>query len=131
MYDRNRYVLAGVLYVPSLVFAADLPDGDEIARRINARGEGVAVTRNMTMEMTDRSGKTRRRQTPAFPKYYGDEKRAVIFYLEPKNVKDTAFLTYDYPEPGRDDDQWQYLPAMRKVRRISASDRSDYFLAPI
>ena len=27
-----------------------------------------------------------------------------------------------------DDDQWLYLPAMRKVRRISASDRGDYFL---
>jgi outer membrane lipoprotein-sorting protein len=27
-----------------------------------------------------------------------------------------------------DDDQWLYLPALRKVRRISASDRGDYFL---
>ncbi|MCK5189731.1 MAG: outer membrane lipoprotein-sorting protein, partial [Methylococcales bacterium] len=48
--------------------------------------------------------------------------------LKPKNIKDTAFLTYDYADKEKDDDQWLYLPAMRKVRRISASDRGDYFL---
>jgi hypothetical protein len=29
---------------------------------------------------------------------------------------------------GRGDDRWLYLPATRKVRRIPASDRGDYFL---
>ncbi len=104
------------------------PSGVEIAKLINARDEGVSVSRNMTMEMIDRRGKKRVRETRSFRKYYGDEKRTVIFYLKPKNVKETAFLTYDYPQANRDDDQWLYLPAMRKVRRISASDRGDYFL---
>lgn len=110
------------------LYAADWPAGDEIARNINARDEGLVVSRNLSMEMTDRRGKTRLRETRGFRKYYGDEKRSVIFYLQPKNVKDTAFLTYDYPNATVDDDQWLYLPAMRKVRRISASDRGDYFL---
>jgi hypothetical protein len=43
-------------------------------------------------------------------------------------VKDTAFLTFDYPDAGREDDQWLYLPALRKVRRISAANRGDAFL---
>lgn len=43
-------------------------------------------------------------------------------------MKGTAFLTFDYADSGKDDDQWLYLPALRKVRRISASDRGDYFL---
>ena len=108
--------------------AAELPDGDEIARRINARDEGEAVSRLLTMEMMDSRGKQRTRETKAFRKYFGDEKRTVIFYLAPKNIKETAFLTYDYAQADTDDDQWLYLPAMRKVRRISASDRGDYFL---
>lgn len=110
------------------VSAAELPSGDEIARRINARDEGEAVSRLLTMELTDADGKTRIRNTKGFRKYYGKEKRTVIFYLEPRNIKGTAFLTYDYPQAGKDDDQWLYLPALRKVRRISASDRGDYFL---
>lgn len=112
----------------SKVISAELPSGDSIAQKINARDEGVAVTRKLKMEMTDRHGKVRVRETHTFRKYFGDEKRTVIFYLKPKNIKDTAFLTYDYADKTIDDDQWLYLPAMRKVRRISASDRGDYFL---
>ncbi len=123
-----RFLLSAAALAPVLVTAAGLPDGDEIARRINARDEGVAVSRLLTMQMTDRRGKTRTRKTRGFRKYYGDEKRTVIFYLEPSNIKGTAFLTWDYPDADKDDDQWLYLPAMRKVRRISASDRGDYFL---
>jgi outer membrane lipoprotein-sorting protein len=107
---------------------AELPSGDEIAQKINARDEGIAVGRNLKMEMTDRHGKVRVRETRSFRKYFGEEKRTAIFYLKPKNIKDTAFLTYDYADKEKDDDQWLYLPAMRKVRRISASDRGDYFL---
>ncbi len=125
----NKFFISVALLVVTLsLSAADLPDGDEIARRINARDEGEAVSRRLTMEMTDSSGKTRIRETQGFRKYYGDEKRTAIFYLSPRNIKDTAFLTYDYPQPEQDDDQWLYLPAMRKVRRISAADRGDYFL---
>lgn len=107
---------------------ADALSGDEIAIRVNQRDEGVAVSRDLRMEMVDRKGKKRIRDTRTFRKYYGDDKRTVIFYKSPKNVKDTAFLTLDYADKAQDDDQWLYLPAMRKVRRISASDRGDYFL---
>ena len=103
-----------------------LPSGLEIAQQVNARDEGASVSRNLIMEMVDRRGKKRVRETRGFRKYYGEEKRTMIFYLQPKNVRKTAFLTYDYPQA--EDDQWLYLPAMRKVRRISSSDRGDYFL---
>ena len=105
-----------------------LPTGDKIAKHINARNEGIAVSRTLTMELTDRRGKKRLRKTRGFRKYFGEERRSVIFYLNPKNIKDTAFLTIDYPDPEKEDDQWLYIPAARKVRRISASNRGDYFL---
>ena len=78
--------------------------------------------------MIDKRGKTRVRETQAYRKYYQGEKRTVLFYKKPTNVKGTAFLTFDYKDTAKDDDQWLYLPAMRKVRRISSSDRGDYFL---
>lgn len=117
-----------VSYQPIQAAQKKLPSGDEIAARINQRDEGIAMSRNLKMVLTDRRGKKRIRKTRNIRQYFGKEKRSVIFYLTPKNVKDTAFMTYDYPDEKRDDDQWLYLPAMRKVRRISASDRGDYFL---
>lgn len=131
MSTKLKYSTLLVLLSASIMAYAQpssLPSGDEIARNINARNEGVSLSRNLIMELTDKRGKKRIRKTKSFRKYFGEEKRTVIHYLSPKNVKHTAFLTYDYPDANKDDDQWLYLPALRKVRRISAADRGDYFL---
>ncbi len=118
----------GNLFMSQQVQAGALPNAVDIVERVNAIDDGQQVTRNLTMTMTDKRGKVRVRETLAYRKYYADEKRTILFYKKPTNVKGTAFLTFDYPEATVDDDQWLYLPALRKVRRISASDRGDYFL---
>ncbi len=105
-----------------------LPVGRTLMKNVNALDEGEQVTRKLSMRTVDKRGKERTRETISYRKYYGNEKRTVLYYLKPRNVKDTGFLTFDYPEATRDDDQWLYLPALRKARRISASDRGDYFL---
>ncbi len=120
--------ITGLWGVSSAVKANELPTGDWIVEQINNIDDGEYVSRKLTMQMIDRRGKQRLRETISYRKYFGDEKRTILFYLAPANVKDTAFLTYDYKAPSTDDDQWLYLPALRKVRRISASDRGDYFL---
>ncbi len=107
---------------------AGWPPGEEVARRINARDEGESSSRRITMELVDRRGGVRVREALFFRRFFEDGKRTVIFYESPSTVRGTAFLTWDYAEPGREDVQWLYLPALRKSRRISASDRGDYFL---
>lgn len=125
-------ILALAISSSSLLFsatsAAQLPDIEMVVENINAVNEGEFVSRKMLMTMTDKRGKTRNRHTQGYRKFFGDEKRSVLFYLKPSNVKGTGFLTYDYKDIAKDDDQWLYLPALRKVRRISSSDRGDYFL---
>jgi len=117
-----------LITVPSFLTAQDLPEGIAIVEKVNARDNGRSVKRNLEMTLIDRRGKIRKRETVGYRKYYGREKRSVLFYENPTNIRGTAFLTYDYPDPDRDDDQWLYLPALRKTRRISAGDRGDYFL---
>ena len=102
--------------------------GREIVEKINARDEGQQVTRDFKLELTDKGGTTRVQNTTGYRKYFGSEKRTLLFYTEPTNVRGTGFLTFDYPDPNKDDDQWLYLPALRKIRRISSSKRGDYFL---
>ncbi|WP_148862967.1 efflux RND transporter permease subunit [Marinobacter fonticola] len=108
--------------------AEELPEGAEIMSFVAARPEGQQVTRNMVFELTDRRDQTRTQEIKAFRRYFGDEKRTALFYTAPANVRGTGFLTYDYASDAKDDDQWLYLPALRKVRRIPASNRGDYFL---
>lgn len=100
----------------------------QIIDRVNARDDGEMGQRDIRFDMTNRKGRTRTEETKAYRRYFGKERRTIIFYTDPTNVRGTGFLTYDYPDPSLDDDQWLYLPALRKVRRISASDRGDYFL---
>lgn len=128
---RKMIVVAiGILVaiLPFMGTAQSLPSGMEVAIKTDERNDGANVSRKLTMELIDKRGKSRTRETKAFRKYFGKERRTAIFYEIPSNVKGTAFLVYDYPDANEDDDQWLYLPALRKTRRISASNRGDYFL---
>jgi predicted RND superfamily exporter protein len=125
--------LLGSLLISNQSLAAEdssvIPtDAMTIVNNINQVDDGEHVKRNLTMTLIDKRGKTRVRETRTFRKYYEGEKRTILFYQRPSNVKGTAFLTLDYKQADRDDNQWLYLPALRKVRRISVSDRGDYFL---
>lgn len=102
--------------------------GRVIAENVYARDDGEHVDQTLIMELTDKSGKTRRRDTRLVRKEYGDVHKTLITIRSPSALKGTSFLTFDYQNATRDDDQWLYLPAMRRERRISASDRGAYFL---
>jgi hypothetical protein len=91
--------------------AVELLEPEDIVARINGAPQGNFVTRPMTMEMTDRSGRTRSRETIGYRKNYEGERRSVLFYTAPANICDTAFLVYDYDD-AREDDQWLYLPTI-------------------
>ena len=120
-------IIAGSFYSRP-AHADTLPDGLSIAEKINSVDDGKYVSSQLLMTMRDKHGKERQRIADTYRKYFGDEKKTVFFYQSPNNVKGTGFLTFDYSEADKDDDQWLYLPDLRKVRRISASDRGDYFM---
>jgi len=52
--------------------------------------------------------------------------RMIIVFQEPASVRGTRFLTIEIP--GRDNDQWIFLPSLGKVRRIAASEGSGSFV---
>ncbi|MCC6489759.1 MAG: outer membrane lipoprotein-sorting protein [Candidatus Hydrogenedentes bacterium] len=106
----------------------ELPPGDEIIRRANERDFGAFSQETIHMKLIGKDGKARERVTRAFNKKFGEERRYLMVFVEPSNVKGTALLTYDYLESSKDDDQWLYLPAMRKSRRVPAGERGGAFL---
>jgi len=110
------------------VFAEDFPDATEIVRQVNARNDGEHVFLRATITLRDKRGSDRVRESVSWRKYFGEDKKTLFFFVSPANIRDTGFLTFDYADPATDDDQWLYLPAARKVRRISASDRGDFFV---
>ena len=108
--------------------AAAEPSGLEIMQAVDNREDGDDLSQTMTQTLVDRNDNRRVRHMASFRKDYGRDKKMIVFFTEPANIRDTALLTFDYDDPERDDDQWLYLPALKKVRRISAADRGDYFM---
>ena len=117
-------LLAGGYVMPAW---AD-PTGLEVMQAADAREDGDDLRQTMRQTLIDRNGNTRERVMVSFRKDEGKDKKMITFFLKPANIQDTALLTYDYDDPEKDDDQWLYLPALKKVRRIAASDRGDYFM---
>jgi hypothetical protein len=109
-------------------FAADDPDARAIMERVDARDDGDNRTADMQMILIDKKGAERRRQLGTFIKDKGEDTLRLMFFLEPADVRNTGFLTWDYDDAAKDDDQWLYLPALKKTKRIASSDKSNAFM---
>ena len=100
----------------------------EIMQAVDDREDGDNKASDMKMVLIDKNGDTRTREIRSFDKDKGEDNQRIMFFLSPADVKDTAFLTYDYDAYEKDDDQWLYLPALRKSKRIASSDKSGSFM---
>jgi outer membrane lipoprotein-sorting protein len=108
--------------------AAETPTGREIMDRVDARDDGDNAVQDMEMVLIDKGGNQRVRKIRSYRKDKGEDKQTIMFFLSPADVKDTGFLTYDYDGAEKDDDQWLYLPALKKTKRIAAGDKSGSFM---
>ena len=128
----NMKIILGTMSVLAVlvtpVYASEPTTGLEVMKLVEARDDGQDLTQKMMQRLVDKRGNVRERQLITFSKDYGLDSKSVSYFLSPANVRDTSMLTWDYADEAKDDDQWLYLPALKKVRRISSSDRGDYFM---
>lgn len=52
----------------------------------------------------------------------------LVIFTQPTSVKGLGILTWTYSDPGRGQDQWLWLPSLKKVRKISAAQVDDSFM---
>ncbi len=103
--------------------------GLEIMQKVDARDDGDSLTSTMQMVLIDKQGKKRIRTMQTFSKDIdANTEHSSVFFLSPTDVKNTAFLTFDYSDDNKDDDQWMYLPALKKTKRTPASDKDSAFM---
>jgi len=107
---------------------ADDAKARAIMEKVDARDDGKTLEQDMLMVLIDKNGNTRDRDIKSYGKDFGEDEYRIMFFKSPADVKNTAFLTYDYDDSSKDDDQWLYLPALKKVKRIPTSDKSSSFM---
>jgi len=107
---------------------ADDPKARAIMEKVDSRDDGKTLQQDMKMVLIDKNGKKRVRNLKTYSKDFGEDSYQIMFFKSPADVKNTSFLTYDYDSSKKDDDQWLYLPALKKVKRIPSSDKSSSFM---
>ena len=118
-------LISGTLMLPEKVLALT---GREIMKKVYDRDEGDRSISEMEMILIDKKGKKRVRKLKTFGMEQGKDSKSLMFFIFPADVKNTGFLTYDYDESGKDDDQWLFLPALKKTKRIASKDKNGSFM---
>jgi outer membrane lipoprotein-sorting protein len=101
--------------------------GKQIIEKVYNRPAGDDQTSDLTMTLINKSGDQRVRKIKQFTKDLGNVEKSIMFFLSPADVKNTSFMSWAY-DSDQSDDQWIYLPALKKTKRISSDSKSDYFM---
>ncbi|MDH5649129.1 MAG: outer membrane lipoprotein-sorting protein [Gammaproteobacteria bacterium] len=102
--------------------------GLSIAREMDKRDEGFKDSRaELIMTLKNKRGdESIRRIRTRTLEVIGDGDKSLTIFDHPADVKGTAFLSYTHAKQA--DDQWLYLPALKRVKRISSSNKSGPFM---
>ena len=78
------------------------------------------------MVITKSDGNEKTRHLSFGRKDFGEDSRSLIVFTGPADVKGTSFLTWTHVKDSND--QWLFLPALKKTKRIGTSSQSDSFM---
>ncbi len=101
--------------------------GDQLAQRVYDRPKGKDATSALTMTLTEKGRSPRVRKMITYRKDdKASEVATLIRFTEPADIEGTGLLTIDLT--GGDSNQWIYLPAMERVRRIDSNRKGGRFV---
>ena len=128
---RNKIIitvvsLIALMAVLGTVSAADL-NGEEIMEKVYNRETGESRISRLEMILINRHGAERIREIKQYEKDFGEVEKKIMFFISPADVRNTSFMNWSY-DSEQSDDQWIFLPALNKVKRISSENKSDYFM---
>ncbi|MBT8137077.1 MAG: outer membrane lipoprotein-sorting protein [Gammaproteobacteria bacterium] len=133
---RNSVLLSVLLSVLTVMLAAGgaaaaeeaVDKGLAIAIEADQRDIGFGdASATLQMILRNRHGdQTTRQMRSRSLEVADDGDKSLMIFDDPADVKGTAFLSFSHKTG--DDDQWLYLPALKRVKRISSSNKSGPFM---
>jgi hypothetical protein len=101
--------------------------GYDVMKLVDEQYAGDTAQYKLTMSLVSGRGARRVREVLFYFKDFGDSDKSLMVFNSPRDVAGTGYLSFSYDDD-RDDDIWLYLPAMKRVRRISGSGKNDSFM---
>jgi len=118
-----KLLAAALLMATSLVALTNL----EIAQKSEDVMSGFKdSTSKMQMTLINAAGQEKKRTMKMKVLEGESEDKSLMEFVTPADVKGTKFLSYEHVD--KDDDQWLYLPALKRVKRIASKNKSGAFM---
>lgn len=115
-----------VLALPIASLGAAELSGRDVAQRVEDASRTSSEVATFEMRIIDAKGKEKVRKIKSWsltPK--GGKDRGMLRFLDPPDVAGTALLTI---EADPEDEQWIYLPALKRTRRIAGGQKNESFM---
>lgn len=132
---RNLIIFATFIILCMLIAFAQAESeltGLDIVKMWDERPAGKDLSTKANFTLINKRGQQRVRKTHRYwidmAGKKGFDEKTIIFFDKPSDVKGTALLNWSYVTIDKDDDQWLYLPALRKIKRIASSDKEKAFM---
>lgn len=125
----KKLILLVLLLSTAMAFAQTLEEkGLEIAVEADKRDQGFADSSSqMIMTLKNANGdESIREMRSKTLEVDGDGDKGLTIFDKPADIKGTAFLSFTHVLDA--DDQWLYLPALKRVKRISSKNKSGPFM---
>ena len=113
-----------ILFVSSTVFAMSNYEVAQKSEDVMKGFEDSIATMQMTLINAKGQKKIRTMKMQVLEGKVED--KSLMEFLTPSDVKGTKFLSYEHID--KDDDQWLYLPALKRVKRIASKNKSGSFM---
>ena len=125
-----KTIILSITVIAALLFGTKsfAQDAKEIAYKVYNRKAPSNGESDMTMTLINKKGNERVRNLHQFFIDLGAIEKQIMFFTAPADVKNTSFMNWTYEEASKEDDQWLYLPALMKVKRISSSGKDNDFM---
>jgi len=126
---RNLIASFLLALLPFVAFAQSAEEkGLAIAVESDKRDTGwVDGTAELKMTLKNKQGQESERSIRINTlEVIGDGDKSLSVFDAPKDIKGTAFLSYTHSTTP--DDQWLYLPALKRVKRIASANKSGPFV---
>ncbi len=124
---KRTIALFAAALASAALYAAE-PSASDIMLAVYERPQGKDTSGILTMTLVDSKGKERVRSIKQISGSYASGDKKLMVFQSPADVRGTSFMNWSYNETGKSDDQWIYLPALKRVKRISSEGRGDSFM---
>ena len=123
-----KKAMLGIIALTAFSMAAPPMNGQQVIESVYNRIQPKDQQGDLTMLLINSRGEERKREIRQFIKDDEHVEKKIMFFLSQADVRNTSFMNWSYTQQGKDDDQWIYLPALKKVKRISSEGKNDYFM---